>query len=120
MYIRTQLTFCRPLDATGPSPPASAGLSQELGPTPPSSASLPVSPNFSRTISGSSHEGKAEYQDLRSLFNFMNTYLGPKLKLYDDYVHARRTKVSFENLWMLFDVGDIVYSASKKEGYKSE
>lgn len=116
MFICANSRLFRSPGATTCSPRASGGLSHELEVTPPSSALLPASPILYRTVSSSLQD----HHDFRNLVNFIDNYFGAKLALYDDYVHARRPKVSFENLWMLFDVGDIVYSASKKEGYKSK
>ncbi|POS73064.1 hypothetical protein DHEL01_v208543 [Diaporthe helianthi] len=106
-----------PADVTEPAPTPSEPVHQPLT-TAESSASSEVSPTRPRTVHSGGLESKASYHDFLNLFNFLNSYFSTALALYDDYVHARRAKVSFENLWMLFDVGDIVYTASKKEGYK--
>lgn len=112
--------FFRPGDSVAWSPPTPSDLAHQPDVLGRSNVSSPLSPHLHRTLSSNGPEGESAYHDFLKLVNFMSDYLSPTLTLHDEYVHAKRKRVSFENLWMLFDVGDVVYSPSKKEGSKRE
>lgn len=60
------------------------------------------------------------FDDLQHLIEFVETYLGKSLDLFSDYAKACLTHITFENLWMLFDIGEGIYCPLKKGGQTSK
>ncbi|KUI71151.1 ATPase family AAA domain-containing protein 3B [Cytospora mali] len=54
--------------------------------------------------------------DFQRLVEFVETYMGTSLALFNDYASGSLTKITFENLWMLFDIGENIYCPLKKGG----
>lgn len=58
--------------------------------------------------------------DFQNLVEFVETYMSTSLALFNDYASDNLTNITFDNLWMLFDIGDLIYCPLKKGGQKSE
>lgn len=65
-------------------------------------------------------DDKSALSDFHHLVTFFERFLGTKLKLFESYTHGTQKRVSFEDLWMLFDIGQVVYSPRKKGGSNSK
>ncbi|KAI9694334.1 MAG: hypothetical protein M1820_009023 [Bogoriella megaspora] len=59
-------------------------------------------------------------EHFRILLEFLHTYLSRQLELFGRLRAGQENKVSFENLWMLFDGGDIIYSPLNEGGIDLE
>ncbi|KAI0890589.1 uncharacterized protein GGS22DRAFT_151326 [Annulohypoxylon maeteangense] len=66
------------------------------------------------------HERQETLEHFRELLKFIEKYLEPQLKLYDDIRQGTVTKVTFENLWMVFNVNDTIYCPIKKGNQELE
>lgn len=71
-----------------------------------------------------SKDNTTETQEAISHFHlilqFMDLYLARDLRIYEDMRQARTTNVSFENLWMLFGLDEIIYCPLKHGGQEIE
>jgi hypothetical protein len=47
---------------------------------------------------------------------FVEKYISKQLSLFESLKAGKEEKISFENLWMLFDAGDTIYSRSQQGG----
>jgi hypothetical protein len=56
------------------------------------------------------YETKLALDHFRFLVDFMNTYLEPSLRIYNQIQLGECTKIAFPDLWMLFEKDSIVYS----------
>lgn len=54
------------------------------------------------------------------ILQFMDLYLARDLGIYEDIKQARATRVSFENLWMLFGFDETIYCPLKRGGQEIE
>lgn len=54
------------------------------------------------------------------MLQFMDLYLGKDLSVYEDVKQAKSTKISFENLWMLFGYGETIFCPLKRGGQEIE
>ncbi|XXG93940.1 hypothetical protein Hte_000190 [Hypoxylon texense] len=52
--------------------------------------------------------------NFRELMKFIDTYLEPQVKLYERVRDGSAKKIAFENLWMLFNFNDTIYSPVKR------
>ncbi|KAK0714402.1 hypothetical protein B0T21DRAFT_340107 [Apiosordaria backusii] len=50
----------------------------------------------------------------RIFVELVDTYLGDRIRLYNELRGEKRKAVAFEHLWMLFDVGDDIYCPSRQ------
>lgn len=80
---------------------------------------IPVGRDGDRLVSETANpEASFEEQDAAEQFNlladFLETYLKKQLDLLEQYFSGCRGKVSFENLWMLFGVEELIYCPFKK------
>ncbi|KAI1094968.1 hypothetical protein F5B19DRAFT_505076 [Rostrohypoxylon terebratum] len=66
------------------------------------------------------HERREALDHFRELLKFIEKYLEPQVKLYEEIREGTRTKVSFENLWMVFNVNDTIYCPMKKGNQELE
>lgn len=68
--------------------------------------------------------GAADTQEAINHFHlmlqFMDLYLGKDLGVYEDVKQAKATKISFENLWMLFGYGETLFCPLKRGGQEIE
>ncbi|KAI1447717.1 hypothetical protein F5Y02DRAFT_352685 [Annulohypoxylon stygium] len=66
------------------------------------------------------HERREALDHFRELLKFIEKYLEPQIKLYEAIREGTITKVSFENLWMVFNVNDTIYCPIKKGNQELE
>ncbi|KAI1461615.1 hypothetical protein F4805DRAFT_412694 [Annulohypoxylon moriforme] len=66
------------------------------------------------------HERREALEPFRELLKFIDRYLEPQIKLYDEICEGKRTKITFENLWMVFNVNDTIYCPIKKGNQELE
>ncbi|KAI2462837.1 hypothetical protein F4781DRAFT_426853 [Annulohypoxylon bovei var. microspora] len=66
------------------------------------------------------HERQEALDHFRELLKFVEKYLEPQIKLYDEIREGTRTKVTFENLWMVFNVNETIYCPVKKGNQELE
>ncbi|RSL82429.1 hypothetical protein CEP51_005150 [Fusarium floridanum] len=52
----------------------------------------------------------------QTLVAFVNEYLGEQIQLYERLRTGQEQHIAFENLWMLFDVGDTIYCPLREAG----
>ncbi|RSL39551.1 hypothetical protein CEP53_013974 [Fusarium sp. AF-6] len=52
----------------------------------------------------------------RALLAFADEYLGQQIQLYERLREGKEQHIAFENLWMLFDVGDTIYCPLREAG----
>lgn len=58
--------------------------------------------------------------DFQHVVEFLRKYLGTSLALFEDYAGDSLYKITFDNLWMLFDTGEDIYCPLKKGGQPSK
>src|SRR6266487_4167453 len=61
-------------------------------------------------------ETKEALEHFRMLMVFVDVYLERGLKKYEDYQIGKSTTIAFEDLWMIFDVGETIYCPFRKGG----
>ncbi|KAL2012489.1 hypothetical protein VTN00DRAFT_14 [Thermoascus crustaceus] len=61
-------------------------------------------------------ETKDALEHFRLLVEFMDVYLGKELNKYEEYQTVKRTTIAFEDLWMIFDIGETIYCPSRRNG----
>ncbi|KAG8161101.1 hypothetical protein KVR01_009365 [Diaporthe batatas] len=61
-----------------------------------------------------SYEQRGALGDFRELVAFVDEYLGEEISLYKQYSKGQMPTIAFERLWMLFDVGDLIYCPFQK------
>ncbi|KAL2673851.1 hypothetical protein Neosp_012295 [[Neocosmospora] mangrovei] len=52
----------------------------------------------------------------QALLAFVDEYLGKQIQLYERLREGKEQTVAFENLWMLFDIGDTIYCPLREAG----
>lgn len=57
-----------------------------------------------------SYDEVTAYGHFKYFLEFLDQYLAVKIQLFHDLKGAQREKIAFEDLWMLFDTGDTIYS----------
>ncbi|ROV87890.1 hypothetical protein VMCG_10295 [Cytospora schulzeri] len=112
---RDRLAKYKMADESGhPHSQAEAGATTDAGPSSRDGDSKEPQSAPSTTIDNNNNP----VHDFHHLVHFVETYIGASLALYNDYAGNSLTKITFENLWMLFDIGDIIYCPLKKGGQK--
>lgn len=61
-----------------------------------------------------SFDRKEALDDFRELVAFLDKYLGNEVSLHKGYSEGWLQDIAFENLWMLFDTGELIYCHSQK------
>lgn len=61
-----------------------------------------------------SYERREALDDFRELAKFLDKYLGEEISFYKECSKGQVDKIAFERLWMLFDVGELIYCPSQK------
>lgn len=64
-------------------------------------------------------DSNAPVHDFQNLVEFVENYFSTSLTLFNEYASNNLTSITFDNLWMLFDMGDLIYCPLKKEGQQS-
>ncbi|KAL8364823.1 hypothetical protein RB595_003887 [Gaeumannomyces hyphopodioides] len=64
----------------------------------------------------SPYDSKVALLHFRELVAFIDKYLGRKVELFNDCRNGFPPTIAFENLWMLFDFGDIVMCLQRRGG----
>lgn len=67
-------------------------------------------PAFKKQQNKVNHSEAAAFGHFSHFIEFLDRYLAVKIGLFHDLKATKRDKVSFEDLWMLFDTGDTIYS----------
>lgn len=81
------------------------------------SSSLPFSPAKSdRDDSVDSFDRPTALPHFQTFLRFVDKYLGKQIQLYDRLREGTEERVSFENLWMLFDSKDTIYCPLREAG----
>ncbi|KAI9773325.1 MAG: hypothetical protein M1840_007540 [Geoglossum simile] len=61
------------------------------------------------------YESKEALEHFLALMSFVDKYLCKTMKKYGELQSAARTKAHFEDLWMVFDAGDIIFSPCRRD-----
>jgi hypothetical protein len=61
------------------------------------------------------YESKEALEHFQALMDFVDRYLGKTMKKYDELQSATPMKAHFEDLWMIFGVGDIIFSPCRRD-----
>lgn len=69
-----------------------------------------------RLAENKTDERQEEADHFHLLFQFMDLYLARDLSIYEDLKQATVTRISFENLWMLFGLEETLYCQQKRGG----
>ncbi|RSM12541.1 hypothetical protein CEP52_002422 [Fusarium oligoseptatum] len=79
---------------------------------------FPVPGNLNSEVSHvqKRHEEKRRPAFCKILLAFVDEYLGEQIQLYERLRMGKEQHIAFENLWMLFDVGDTIYCPLREAG----